>query len=273
MSPSPNQSLHRLSVENSWFATHPILWTSQHLNLLGVPFQHFEGPLHAPQPCGDDVKDLDAIEVVYHVTRLATVSSTVMKLKSALYAAKFFYARRPVHETSCHVLHVAKPSSKKQPPVIGYAYYKAINRERQRRFTPRLHPKSDINRPVERLCRLYLRKVTPDNWSDDPYIVRLLLAVGGDKNFAHVFQADVDAHILNALDEPTLDLNGVAWPRIAHTKVALQPYLTFPGRIVAELLGSYMEEKAVDGTLTTQAEKRKYEDDAEAPMKRVKTTL
>ncbi|KAH7466437.1 hypothetical protein HZ326_7856 [Fusarium oxysporum f. sp. albedinis] len=331
MSPSPNQSLHRLSVENSWFATHPILWTSQHLNLLGVPFQHFEGPLHAPQPCGDDVKDLDAIEVVYHVTRLATVSSTVMKLKSALYllcapgsplgrkpqvdscslwpaskanlvsldryAAKFFYARRPVHETLCHVLHVAKPTPKKQPPVIGYAYYKAINRERQRRFTPRLHPKSDINRPVERLCRLYLRKVTPDNWSDDPYIVclllalaqaqsikqreekpetfpvRLLLAVGGDKNFAHVFQADVDAHILKALDEPTLDLNGVAWPRITHTKVALQPYLTFPGRIVAELLGSYMEEKTVDGTLTTQAEKRKYEDDAEAPMKRVKTTL
>ncbi|EXM22786.1 hypothetical protein FOTG_09549 [Fusarium oxysporum f. sp. vasinfectum 25433] len=163
-------------------------------------------------------------------------------------------------------------SPKKQPPVIGYAYYKDINRERQRRFTPRLHQKSDINHPVERLCRLYLRNVTPDNWSDDPYIVclllalaqaqstkqreekpetfpvRLLLAVDGDKNFAHVFQADVDAHILKALDEPTLDLNGVAWPRITHTK-------------------------NVDGVLTTQAEKRKYEDDAEAPMKRVKTTL
>ncbi|SCO91677.1 uncharacterized protein FRV6_15805 [Fusarium oxysporum] len=188
-------------------------------------------------------------------------------------------------------------SPKKQPPVIGYAYYKDISRERQRRFTPRLHQKSDINHPVERLCRLYLRKITPDNWSDDPYIVclllalaqaqstkqreekpetfpvRLLLAVDGDKNFAHVFQADVDAHILKALDEPTLDLNGVAWPRITHTKVALQPYLTFPVRIMAELLGSYMEEKAVDGVLTTQAEKRKYEDDAEAPMKRVKTTL
>ncbi|KAF5267668.1 hypothetical protein FOXYS1_1462 [Fusarium oxysporum] len=303
MSPSPNQSLHRLSVENSWFATHPILWTSQHLNLLGVPFQHFEGPLHAPQPCGDDVKDLDAIEVVYHEARLGasrklTLAPSGRHRRANLvsldrYAAKFFYARRPVHETLCHVLHVAKPSPKKQPPVIGYAYYKAINRERQRRFTPRLHPKSDINHPVERLCRLYLRKVTPDNWSDDPYIVclllalaqaqsikqreenkvRLLLAVDRDKNFAHVFQADVDAHILKALDEPTLDLNGVAWPRITHTKVALQPYLTFPGRIVAGLLGSCIEEKAVDGVLTTQAEKRKYEDNAEALMKRVKTTL
>lgn len=103
--------------------------------------------------------------------------------------------------------------------------------------------------------------------------MRLLLAVDGDKNFAHVFKADVDAHILKALDEPTLDLNGVAWPRITHTKVALQPYLTFPVRIMAELLGPYMEEKAVGGVLTTQAEKRKYEDDAEVPMKRVKTTL
>ncbi|KAF6525076.1 hypothetical protein HZS61_010871 [Fusarium oxysporum f. sp. conglutinans] len=226
-----------------------------------------------------------AVTMLKTLTRL---KSFTMSLASRRYAAKFFYARRPVHETLCHVLHVAKPSPKKQPPVIGYAYYKDINRERQRRFTPRLHPKSDINHPVERLCRLYLRKVTPDNWSDDPYIVCLLLAlaqaqsikqreekpetfpvrlflvVDGDKNYAHVFQADVDAHILKALDEPTLDLNGVAWPRITHTKVALQSYLTLPGRIVAELLGSYMEEKA---------EKRKYEDDAEAPMKRVKTTL
>ncbi|KAK2667628.1 hypothetical protein RAB80_016819 [Fusarium oxysporum f. sp. vasinfectum] len=292
MSPSPNQSLHRLSVENSWFATRPILWTSQHLNLLGVRFQHFEGPLHAPQPRGDDVKDLDAIEVVYHVTRLATVSSTVMKLKSALYLLcapgsplgckpQFVWTDTPQNSFTqdapftkhCAMFFMSPSHSpKKQPPVIGYAYYKDINRERQRRFTPRLHQKSDINHPVERLCRLYLRNVTPDNWSDDPYIVclllalaqaqstkqreekpetfpvRLLLAVDGDKNFAHVFQADVDAHILKALDEPTLDLNGVAWPRITHTK-------------------------NVDGVLTTQAEKRKYEDDAEAPMKRVKTTL
>ncbi|KAL5593613.1 hypothetical protein FOBRF1_012715 [Fusarium oxysporum] len=311
MPSSPNQSLHRLSVENSWFAMRPILWTSQHLNLLGVRFQHFKGPLHAPQPRGDDVKDLDAIEVVYHVTRLATVSSTVMKLKSALYllcapgsplvckpyAAKFFYAKRPVHETLCHVLHVAKAASKKQPPVTGYAYYKAINRERQRRFTPRLHPNSDINHPVERLCSLYLRKVTPDNWSEDPYIVclllalaqaqsskqkdekpetfpvRLLLAVDGDKNFAHVFQADIDAHILKALDEPTLDLDGVTWPKVTHTRVAFQSYMTFPDRIVAELLGSYMEEKAVDGVLTPQAEKRKHEKDAEVSLKRIKTTM
>ncbi|KAF4953495.1 hypothetical protein FGADI_5829 [Fusarium gaditjirri] len=291
MPSSPNQSLRRLSVENSWFATHPILWTSQHFDLLGVRFQHFDGPLHAPQPRGDDAVELDAVTVVFHVTRLATVPSTKMKLKSALYLlcapgsplgpkpyrAKFFYARRPVHETLCHVLHVAKPCPQKQPPVIGCTYYKAINRERQRRYTPKLYPKFGANTPVERLCQLYLRKVTPGNWAEDPYIVclllslaqaqwikqngdkpetfpvRLLVAVDEDKNFAHVFQADVDAHILKALDEPRLKLNGAAWPKVTHTKVAFQPYLTFPNRIVAEMLGSYMEDQAVDEVLTSQA--------------------
>lgn len=93
------------------------------------------------------------------------------------YTAKLLFVKRPVHETSCHVFFVDNPCPKKQPPVIGYAYYKAINREREKRLTPRLHPKFGINHPVERLCRLYLRKVTPDSWSEDPYIVCLLLSL------------------------------------------------------------------------------------------------
>ncbi|KAF4503579.1 hypothetical protein FAGAP_187 [Fusarium agapanthi] len=282
MPSSPHQSLHQLSVENSWFATRPILWTSKHLDLLGVRFLHFDGPLHAPQPCGDDTVELDVIKVGWNVIRLAMIQSTEDKIKSAFYLlctpgsplelkpkpsiANFFYAGRPVHETLCHVFHVAKPSPHGQPPVVGCTYYRAFKRERKRQYTPRTLPKFGKNLPVKRICKILLRKVTPENWAEDPYIVclllslvqaqsikqkgampetfpvRLLVAVDGDKIFAHVFQAEIDARILKAFDEPRLNLDGVKWPDVKHTKVAFDPWLTFPHRIVAEMLGSYMEQ-------------------------------
>ncbi|CVK85473.1 hypothetical protein FPRO04_11529 [Fusarium proliferatum] len=281
MPPSPTQSLHQLSVENSWFATRPLFWTSQHLDLLGVRFLHFDRPIHAPQPRGDAAADLDAVNVIFHVMRLATVPDTESKIKSAIhllctpgsplqlkpkpYVAKFFYAGRPVHQTFCYALHVAKPSPQTQPPIIGCAYYRTFLRERRRRYTPPSHPRKKVNSPVKRLCDSHLRRIIPENWAEDPYIVclllslaqaqaikqkrampetfpvRLLVAFDGDKNFAHVFQADVDARILQALNEPRFDLNGITWPNVTHTKVAFDPYLTFPHRIVAEMLGSYME--------------------------------
>ncbi|KAF5610149.1 uncharacterized protein FSUBG_3381 [Fusarium subglutinans] len=294
MPSSPHQSLHQLSVENSWFATRPILWTSKHLDLLGVRFQHFDGPLHAPQPRGDDAAELDVLRVGFNVMRLAMVQSTEDKIKSALYLlctpgsplepkpeqsiAYFFYAGRPVHVALCHVLHVAKPSLHAQPPVLQLmaenlnqqtelsTYYREFERERKRQYTARTRPGRGKNLPVEKICKIVLRRVTPENWAEDPYIVclllslaqaqlskqkgpmpksfpvRLLVAVDGDRMFAHVFQAEIDARILKALHEPRFNLDGVTWPQVKHTKVAFDPWLTFPHRIATEMLGSYMEQ-------------------------------
>ncbi|PNP77041.1 hypothetical protein FNYG_09654 [Fusarium nygamai] len=283
MPPSPHQSLHGLSVENSWFATHPVFWTSQHLDLLGIRFLHLDGPRHAAQPRRDNAVKLDPVKIVFHIMRLASIPEPEDKLKSAFYLLctpgsplkprskppKFFYAGRAAHETLCYVFHVARPSPRAQPPVVGFTYYRAFNWERKRRYTPRTHPKSKsgkTNGPVKRICKILLRKVTPQKWEEDPYIVclllslaqaqamkqkrekpdtfpvRLLVAVDGDTNFAHVFQAEIDACILRALDKPTFNLNGVTWPTITHTKVTFDPYLTFPDRLMAEMLGPYMEQ-------------------------------
>ncbi|KAF5637984.1 hypothetical protein F52700_4687 [Fusarium sp. NRRL 52700] len=279
MPPSPRQSLHGLSVENSWFATRPLFWTYQHLDLLGIHFQHFDGPLHAPQPRGDDAIELDAVEVVFHVMRFTMIPETADHLKSAFYllsnlasplrlkpkpfVPRFFYAGRPVHGTFCLAFHVTSPFPQM---VIGCTYNKAFNRQRWRQCSPRSHPKIGKDHPVKRICKILLRKVIPKNWAEDPYIVclllslaqaqrikqkgempktfpvRLLMVADGDRSFAHVFQAEIDARILKALDKPTLNLNGVTWPNVVHTKVALNPYLTFPDRIVAEMLGFYKEQ-------------------------------
>ncbi|KAF5549778.1 hypothetical protein FMEXI_4028 [Fusarium mexicanum] len=282
MPSSPHQSLHQLSVENSGFATRPILWTSKHLDLLGVRFLHFDGPLHAPQPRGDDTVELDVIKVAWNAIHPAMVQRTEDKIMRAFHLlctpgsplelepkpsnANFFYAGRPVHVTKCHVYHVAKPSLNAQPPVVGYIYYREVKRERKGQYTPWILPKLGQNLPVKRICKILLRRVTPENWAEDPYIVcvllsltqaqlikqkgpmpkyfpvRLVVAVDGDKTFAHVFQAEIDARVLKALHEPTFNLDGVTWPQVKHTKVVFDPWLTFPHRIAAEMLGSYMEQ-------------------------------
>lgn len=93
------------------------------------------------------------------------------------YVAKFFYAGRPVHQTFCYALHVAKPSPQTQPPVIGCAYYRTFLRERRRRYIPPSHPRKKVNSPVKRLCDSHLRRIIPENWAEDPYIVCLLLSL------------------------------------------------------------------------------------------------
>ncbi|KAF5607981.1 hypothetical protein FPANT_610 [Fusarium pseudoanthophilum] len=275
------QSLHGLSVENSWFAKHPVFWTSKHVDLLGIRFEHLDGPRHAVQPRRENVVKLDSVNIIFHIMRFASVPEPEDKLKSAFYLLcvpgsplrpssdppMFFYAKRAAHETLCYVFHVDTPSTRAQPPVVGFTYYRAFDWDRKRRYTPRKHPKAKYgktNDPVERICKILLRKVTPQKWEEDPYFVclllslaqaqaieqkdekekpdtfpvRLLVAVDGDTDFAHVFQAEIDARILKAFDEPTFNFNGVAWPTITHSKVAYGPYLTFPDRLLAEVLGS-----------------------------------
>ncbi|RBA20672.1 hypothetical protein FPRO05_08119 [Fusarium proliferatum] len=249
MPPSPTQSLLQLSVENSRFATRPLFWTSQHLDLLGIRFLHFDRPIHAPQPRGDAAEDLDAVNVIFHVMRLATVPDTESKIKSAIHL---------LCTPGSPLQLKPKPQAISPDAATGYRVCLLPN-------IPPSHPRKKVNSPVRRLCDSHLRRIIPENWAEDPYIVclllslaqaqaikqkrampetfpvRLLVAFDGDKSFAHVFQADVDARILQALNEPRFDLNGITWPNVTHTKVAFDPYLTFPHRIVAEMLGSYME--------------------------------
>ncbi|KAF9770305.1 hypothetical protein IL306_012173 [Fusarium sp. DS 682] len=203
----------------------------------------------------------------------------------------FFYARRRAQSTCCTVLHVDTKSAGQNLPVIGYLYYMSVVRDRQWLLTHPRHPTLEHNWPVKRLFDCRLRKATPENWTEDPYLVfallslaqaqrhkdkssksatfpvRLFVTKDKDTHFAHVFHADINAHILDALDEPTLNLNAVEWPTITLTKVPFEPSLTFPDRILAELLGSHMVETATNDARKSRVKKRKHEDDMESPTK------
>ncbi|KAH7259167.1 uncharacterized protein BKA55DRAFT_661889 [Fusarium redolens] len=246
-------SLHRLSVENPWFATRPLLWTSQHLDLLAIRFHHVNSRFHAAPLSGITLRDLDEEEVFYEVRGLANRPYWTSGTDSYYFVRDnicFYFAKRGVHKTSC------------TPPVIGYMCYMTVARERERLLTPPPHPNLGYNWTVKQKYDRRLGQTTPDSWFEDPYLVCLLLSLAQaqrckdksgkpaifpvrlfvtkdkDKTFAHVFHADINGHMLDALDEPTLDLNGVEWPTITHSQIPFEPYLTFPDRIMAELLGS-----------------------------------
>jgi hypothetical protein len=40
----PHPSLHELSVQNFWFAVHPLRWAARHLELLHCTFQQIDAP-------------------------------------------------------------------------------------------------------------------------------------------------------------------------------------------------------------------------------------
>jgi hypothetical protein len=72
--PSTIKSLHALSVGNANFQVHPVLWTSDHLTLVGCRFEETHG--------ANDAENVEAHATnreTYYATRLAT--SPVQKMK------------------------------------------------------------------------------------------------------------------------------------------------------------------------------------------------
>lgn len=56
---SLNKSLHELSVRNPWFATHPLLWTERHLQLVNCTFQQLDAPPETGKHQEDTVDDVE----------------------------------------------------------------------------------------------------------------------------------------------------------------------------------------------------------------------
>ncbi|KAH6973874.1 hypothetical protein BKA56DRAFT_592675 [Ilyonectria sp. MPI-CAGE-AT-0026] len=60
---------------------------------------------------------------------------------------------------------------------MGYFHYQTLVRKRRERLTPRPHPGRGNNGPVRRMYRRKLSKVTPQQWSRDPYLLCILLSL------------------------------------------------------------------------------------------------
>ncbi|RSL43125.1 hypothetical protein CEP53_011846 [Fusarium sp. AF-6] len=204
----------------------------------------------------------------------------------------FVFAKRPIDRSDCTVFHIAKHCIEERYqdalPIIGYLDYHTIISKRCQKLTPRPHPCKGYNGPVQRLCQRKLSQVTPQTWSQDPYLVctllsmaqflalksrsaqrnvyvvrypiwlllnsahlsktRLLVTIKSDQEYVHLFEAEIPSKLLDLLDDPTLSMKHVCWPTIHHSKLPFQPYSTFQMRLTARLI----EVHRVQGPLGTE---------------------
>ncbi|EXL67927.1 hypothetical protein FOPG_15978 [Fusarium oxysporum f. sp. conglutinans race 2 54008] len=291
------KSLHRLSIENPWFAVNPLFWTSQHLRLLDCHFQHLDSAL-PPSSSSSIAADKN---LIMHSRRLAKMNSPIVKSISVGHLLRcqdsplekvdgsppFTFAGRAVHSPDCDVFQVSTTSTQ-QRPIVGYYHYDKVTRERQRVLRPRLHPGDGCNYPVSKMYQRKLRTVTPSLWFEDSYLVcvllslaqlqwrkprkprtprpkafsaRLLVTNKSDTTLAHIFQADIPYELLEALNHPTLDMESFVWPTIQHIQVPFEPYASFAKRIIVQLVGyEYSSAVKPQPEVVQRGEKRKRDE-------------
>ncbi|KAF4443027.1 hypothetical protein FACUT_1580 [Fusarium acutatum] len=267
---SENRSLHALSVENPCFQAYPLLWTAHHLELVGCQFLEVEAASdsqgHHAQQDG---------RLTYYATRLATTPVQNMKLhyvrslfrgtgilEYVRVSAAFHYGGRLVHVPQCSAFRIAGHIEVPHPePIIGYYSYNA-DEGRSVRFTARAGPPGTWNIPIQQLYARRLARVTPQDWSRDPYLVCILLSLAqiqwrsdttGQPRFylvrllvthrdeqenAYAYKTDIPSQLLECLKFPSRPMDDFVFPFITVAKVAFEPYETFGGRAVEALIGS-----------------------------------
>ncbi|KAK7414169.1 hypothetical protein QQX98_006955 [Neonectria punicea] len=180
-------------------------------------------------------------------------------LEEARNAPVFFFANRSVEKLNCTVFHHRSAGQHQENlPLMGYFHYQTLARKRREKLTPRPHPGRGNNGPVRRIYQRKLSKVTPQQWSQDPYLARLLITTKIDSTFVHLFKAEITSQLLETLDNPTLSMNHISWPMIRHVKIPFEPYSNFRERIMGHLL-------AVDDSkaIAKDANKRKLKEENE----------
>ncbi|CZR45668.1 uncharacterized protein FPRO_15156 [Fusarium proliferatum ET1] len=265
-----NKSLHELSVDNGRFQATPLFWTNEHLELVGCQFLEIE--------VANDSQGQHARQdgrLTYYATRLATTPVENMKahyirslfrgtgvLEFVLASAAFYYAGRLVHVPEVSAFRIAGHIDVPHPePVVGYYSYKA-DEIRRARFTPRAGPPGTLNLAMQSLYQRKLARVTPEDWTRDPYlvcillslaqlqarsdntgqprlyIVRLLITHRDEAENAYVYKVDLPSQLLECFKFPTRPMDDFVFPTITVGKVAFEPFETFGGRAVEALVGT-----------------------------------
>ncbi|KAJ5804201.1 uncharacterized protein N7518_000504 [Penicillium psychrosexuale] len=126
-------------------------------------------------------------------------------------------------------------------------------------FTPRTPKGGGGNRPGWRIQLKRVAQITPKNWSEDPYLLcvllslaqlqeyhrkewhppihisRLILTTKPDDKFFHVFEAHITFELLGMLDNPNTATKRIDWPTIKHKKVLFKPLESLAERLQAEI--------------------------------------
>ncbi|KAL5341094.1 hypothetical protein BJX70DRAFT_396150 [Aspergillus crustosus] len=155
------------------------------------------------------------------------------------------------------------------PSLVGYLDYTSIIDRRLAAFPCRPAPCGGRNLVVEAWRSKRVRKVTPPNWSKDPYLVAVLLALAQNQEkdlralghqqpldtytgrlmvtyhndwcHLYVYDAVVSRQLLRALENPKTATQHISWPAIQVRKVSYEPFETFNERLTGVLIADAVD--------------------------------
>ena len=198
---SLNMSLHELSVRNPWFATHPLLWTERHLQLVNCTFQPLDAPPEAGEHQENTVREVEEFADEWHCPTMkgcyfseifsrdgnplefaeyVVLLSLLIGFTNGLCndAPSFYYAQHEINRPDCIVfLEPTPPPSHSSTArlVVGFCSYALITVRRRAKCYPRWQ-KMGMEASRQRSDRK-LRQCTPKTWTQDPYLVCIMLSL------------------------------------------------------------------------------------------------
>ncbi|KAF4452132.1 hypothetical protein F53441_4969 [Fusarium austroafricanum] len=268
-------SIHTLRVQNPGFAPHPVFWTSKDLSIAKCNFKETKDNVGNQVSLGahNDLRTVLAKNLATHIAstefefikafKSVDAAHQLVREGSPLVGVKggspaFYFARRHIHQTETRLYLINKDVPGDRVPLIGYYLYN-VDMLRRKRLKPRPGPNGHYNEPVQRKSDIRLRRMTPNDWRQDPYMVCLLISMGhlqwalttGDSSLAHllvtnltdtthayIYKANIPPALFKCLDDPTRSMGDFDFPTIHYTKVSFEPYETFSDRILHHLVGA-----------------------------------
>ncbi|KAI9367829.1 hypothetical protein BJX61DRAFT_547116 [Aspergillus egyptiacus] len=252
----------------------PLFWTSRHLDLVGCYFKHINISGTAPSSRSKTTEseserpfsewsdaELLAKRFLTLIKQDCIVSILVGPDRAFSSSAKgpaFFFGNRSVHKPRWTVFYPHSQShqpsktedGQKPSTLVACAHYTHIMSDRSWRFRPREDPSGKPNRIGHGLARKKTDRVTPKEWTEDPYFVCHLLALAQlqerewttekgpkptsytsrlivtnalDHDYIHLFEAQISAELLQVLKEPESNAANdyVQWPSVLHKECTL----------------------------------------------------
>ncbi|KAF5538654.1 hypothetical protein FMEXI_9289 [Fusarium mexicanum] len=276
MPQTTSRSFHSLSVEHPGFVIHPRFWTAQHLAIVNCSFQQVESD-DAPETVIVDT------EQAQHMTQLALeLARDKLADNKYIWFSKLLLHNKPTPITYIHTAFFFHYGEYQVPlgdskvafycikkgmsiphanPIIGHYMYIA-DKERQKKLQVPPGPNGINNDPLQRICDIKYRQVTPTDWRHDPFFVCLLIGLAQlqvrdclvpqegvflarllvtnmtDLTNAYVYKANIPHQLLDSLDCPTRTIDDFVFPSIDYVVVPFEPYSTFADRVRFQLAGA-----------------------------------
>ncbi|PYI29171.1 hypothetical protein BP00DRAFT_479676 [Aspergillus indologenus CBS 114.80] len=232
---------------------HPLLWTLEHLELLGCHFDDLKTSAY-PESAPKDAKGTADAESLAHrlfpEVKLRSLCRLLLgegrNFARARQGTHFYFQGRPIHRPSYMAFYRREtPLDNSSPPLVGYVHYTDINGDR----IDHCEGLARASRVPGRRQKL-LALTTPKDWTEDPYFLFILLALAQrqrsrllvthalDQESILFCEAAITTEILDALGNLKSAAMPITWPMIHRKMIPYKPYDTFAGRLRDQLVES-----------------------------------